>query len=142
MTVEFLGQDAPSGLEMLIMWLVPLKDIDGRDVGPMKNLLESVPYSMVSIVGGADDKVTDHSIYQVDDFAATIEDAEAQSRLIRRRILALGPPLAPQRRVQISTGLAYADSVMTSVVPHLQTYGDNTKVQRFISRYVIDLRFI
>lgn len=143
MTIELLDYDAPSGLEVLIAWLVPLKDVDGRDVGPMRDSLDVVPYSMVSIVGGSDDKITDHGIYQIDDFAATLEQVEAQARLTRRRILALGPPLAPQRRVAISGGrLAFADSVTTSVSPHWLTYGDNTKIQRFTSRYAVDLRMV
>jgi hypothetical protein len=141
MTVE-LFSDTPSGIELLIAWLVPLKDIDGRDVGPAKDILDGVPFSMVSIVGGSDDKITDHGIYQIDDYAATLELVEAQARLTRRRMLALGPPLAPQRRVTISTGVAYADSVTTSVSPHWLSYGDNTKIQRFVSRYAVDLRMV
>lgn len=142
MTIELLGQNTPSGIEVLIAWLLALSEVDGRDVGPTRDSLDSVPYTMVSTVGGSDDKVTDHSIYQVDDFADSFEAVEAQARLTRSRINALGPPLAPQRRIQISTGLAYVDSVSTSVSPHWLSYGDNTGIQRFTSRYAIDLRMV
>lgn len=142
MSIELVGSNTPSGIELLIAWLLPLNDVDGRDVGPTRDALDSLPYTMVSVVGGSDDKVTDHSIYQVDDFAESFEAVEAQARLTRSRINALGPPLAPQRRVQISSGLAYADSVTTSVSPHWLSYGDNTKIQRFTSRYAIDLRMV
>lgn len=138
MTVELLDYDAPSGLEMLINWLIPL----GVEVGPNRPSGDDLPYRMVTVVGGSDDKVTDHGIYQVDDFASTVGDAEAQSRLTRRRVLALGPPLAPQRRVAMSDGrLAYADSVTTSQKPIWVEYGDD-KIHRFVSRYAIDLRMV
>lgn len=141
MTVELLGTDAPSGLELLIAWLLPLSEVDGRDVGPQRDSGASLPFSLVQCVAGSDDKVTDSGIYQVDDFAATFDQAETLSRLTRRRVLALGPPLAPQRRVTISTGTFYADSVSTSVKPHWEDYGDNTLI-RFTARYAIDLRMV
>src|SRR5882757_6456858 len=131
MTVELYPLDVPSGVELLIAWYVPL----GDEVGPTRPSGAVLPYRMVSIVAGSDDRVTDHSIYQVDDFAATYELAEAQSHMTRRRTLALGPPLAPQRRVQISTGLAYADSVATSQSPRWIDFDDSDKVFRFTSRY-------
>jgi hypothetical protein len=140
-TVELLGYDAPSGIELLIAWLLPLSDMDDREIGAERPSGGPLPYSMVQCVAGSDDKVTDTGIYQVDDFAATFSEAEANSRLTRRRILALGPPLCPQRRVTISTGTYYADSVLTSVKPHWEDYGDNT-VFRFVSRYAIDLRMV
>lgn len=139
MSVELYPLDVPSGVELLIAWLVPM----GVEVGPTRPSGAVLPYRLVSVVGpGADDKITDHSIYQVDDFASTYELAEAQAKLTRRRILALGPPLAPQRRVQISTGLAYADSVLTSQGPRWLDFDDSDKVFRFTSRYTIDLRYV
>lgn len=149
MTVELLDYDAPSGIEALIMWLVPLSDVDGRDVGPMRDTLDGFPFSMVLDVAGVDDKITEHGIYQIEDYAtgATREEAynlaEAQARLTRRRILAWGPPLAPQRKVTLSDGrIVRADSVTTSVKPHWQPYGDNTTIQRFVARYAVDLRMV
>jgi hypothetical protein len=138
MTVELYPLDVPSGVEMLIAWLVPM----GVEVGPDRPSGAVLPYRMVSVIPGADDKITDHSIYQVDDFATTYEAAEAQAKLTRRRILALGPPLAPQRRVQISTGLAYADEVKTSQGPRFLDFDDRPDIKRFTSRYAIDLRFV
>jgi hypothetical protein len=149
MTVELLDYDAPSGIELLIAWLVPLKDVDGREVGPIRDSLDVLPYSMVQGPAGNDDKITDHGIYQIDDYAtgATREEAfqkaEAQARLTRRRILALGPPLSPQRRVTLSDGsIVWADSVTTSVKYHWQPYGDNATIQRFVSRFAVDLRMV
>lgn len=149
MSVELFGFDAPDGVEMLIAWLLPLKDVDGREVGPIRDSLDSLPYSMVQGPAGTDDKVTDHGIYQVDDFATgatkaqAFERAQSQARLTRRRILALGPPLAPQRRVTLSDGsIVWADSVTTSVKYHWEPYGDNTIVQRFVSRFAVDLRMV
>lgn len=138
MSIELLDYDAPSGLELLINWLIPL----GPDVGPDRPSQSDLPYRMVQVVGGTDDKITDHGIYQVDDFARSIDEAEAQSRLTRRRVLALGPPLAAQQRVQMSDGrLAYADSVTTSQKPIWVEYGDDN-IHRFVSRYAIDLRMV
>jgi hypothetical protein len=137
MTVELYGLDAPNGVELLIEWLIPL----GVEVGPNRPSGAVLPYRMVQVAGGTDDRIADHTIYQVDDFAVDIESALAQARMTRRRILALGPPYAPQRRVQISTGLAYADSVSTSQVPKYLDFGDD-KVARFTSRYAVDLRFV
>jgi Ser/Thr protein kinase RdoA (MazF antagonist) len=82
-TVELLGTDAPSGLELLIAWLVPLNELDGRDVGPQRDSGASLPFSLVQCVAGSDDKVTDSGIYQVDDFAATFDEAEARNDLHR-----------------------------------------------------------
>lgn len=149
MTIELLDYDAPSGIELLIAWLVPLKDMDSRDVGPMRDSLDVFPFSMVQGPAGSDDKITDHGIYQVDDYCngatrdEAFEKAERQARLTRRRVLALGPPYAPQRRVTLADGsIVWADSVTTSQKPIWQPYGDNTTVQRFVSRYAIDLRMI
>lgn len=143
MTVELYPYDFPSAIEVLTTWLVPLPAADGAaaETGAERQAGGLLPYRMVQCAAGDDDKVTDTGIYQVDDFAATFDEAEANSRLTRRRILALGPPLAPQRRVTISTGTYYADSVKTSVKPHWEDYGDNTVV-RFVARYAIDFRLV
>ena len=137
MTV-MLGRRAPSGVELLIAWLKPLS----ADVGPQRPSGGALPYRMVTAVAGSNDKITEKGVYSVHDFAATYEAAETQAMETEDRILALGPPLAPQQRVTISGGrIVFADSVTTALKPIWQDFGDNT-VFRFVARYAIDLRII
>lgn len=124
-----------SGIELIINWLKPLGEV-GAQRGPGAPL----PFRLVQRVAGSDDKVTDSGIYQIDTFAATFEQAESQALLTHQRMLTLGPPLAPQHRVQISTGTVFVDSVATSQSPTWLQYTDSAPVQRFVARYAVDIR--
>ncbi len=126
----------PSGVEMLVAWLSPLGAAAGeRKAG------DPLPFWMVSRVAGPDDKITDHGTFSVHSMAETLVEAEDQALLAHRRILALGPPLAPQRRVTISGGrMVFADMVMTDLFPRYEYYSDT--IRRYIARYDIDLRFV
>jgi len=133
-----LGWEAPPGGEMLIAWLTPI----GR-AGAKRKSGDVLPYYMVNRVAGPDDKVTDYGTYSVHSFAASYTAAEDAARLAHRRILALGPPLAPQRRVTISGGrIVQADRVMTDQAPFWLKYSDEVNLERFVARYDIDLRFV
>lgn len=73
--------------------------------------------------------------------AETLAAAEDLAMQAHRRILALGPPLSPQRRVTISGGrVVWADSVSTDQGPFYLYYSDS--IRRFVARYDIDLRFV
>jgi len=124
-----------SGIELIIAWLKPL-----GEVGAQRSPGAPLPFRLVEVVAGDDDKVVDSSIYQVSTFAATYEQAEEQSRITHQRMLQLGPPLAPQQRVQISTGTAYIDSITTSQRPIWLQYTEASPTFRFVARYLVDIR--
>lgn len=129
---------APDGVELLVTWLAPL---DGG-VGPQRYSGQGLPYRWVSDApGGADDKVTDRSTFSIHTFGVDYWSAREQARLTHRRMLALGPPMVGQYRVQLAGGrTVFVDGVETADPPSWQDYGDNT-VHRFVARYTIDLRF-
>lgn len=133
---ELYGSLPPSGVELLVAWLSPLGDAAGeRKAG------DPLPFWLVSRVAGPDDKITDHGTYSVHSMADSLAAAEDHALLAHRRILALGPPLAPQRRVAISGGrTVFADMVKTDLFPRYEYYSDN--IRRYVARYDIDLRFI
>lgn len=133
---DLLPWAPPSGLEMLVAWLTPL-----GACGVKKPNTSTLPYRMVTRVAGADDKITDTGTYSVHTFAATMAAAEAAAWETHRRILTLGPPFAPQRRVTISgSRQVFADRVETDQSPFWLDYGVET-IQRFVARYIIDIRF-
>jgi hypothetical protein len=124
-----------SGIELLVNWLKPLGEV-GAQRGPGAVL----PFRLVQCVAGTDDKVTDTGIYQVDTFAASFEQAEREAAVTHERMLRLGPPLAPQQRVTISTGTVWVDSVTTSQRPIWVQYTEAAPVVRFVARYSVALR--
>jgi hypothetical protein len=133
---ELFGSLPPSGVEILVAWLSPLGDASAeRKAG------DGLPFWLVSRVAGPDDKITDHGTYSVHSMAESLTAAEDHALLAHQRILALGPPLAPQRRVTISGGrVVFADKVTTDLFPRYEYYSDN--IRRYVARYDIDLRFI
>lgn len=130
---------SPDAVELLVTWLNPL---DGG-VGPQRYAGQPLPYRWVSDAGGGvDDKVTARQGFSIHTFAAEYWTAREQARLTHRRMLALGPPLAPQQRVVLAGNrTVFVDGIETSESPTWQDYGDNT-IHRFVARYTIDLRFV
>lgn len=125
-----------SGIELIIEWLSPL-----GEVGPQRGPGAALPFRMVQRVAGTDDKVVDSGIYQVDTFAATFEAAEQQALLTHERMLTLGPPLAPQQRVTLSSGVVvFVDSVTTSQSPTWLQFTEAAPISRFVARYSVDIR--
>jgi hypothetical protein len=125
-----------SGIELVVQWLTPLGDV-GASRGPG----DPLPFRLVQIVAGSDDKVTDSGIYQVDTFAATFDQAEAEALRTHERMLRLGPPLAAQQRVTLSSGkVVFADAVTTSQRPIWLQFTEAAPVSRFTARYSIDIR--
>lgn len=124
-----------SGIELIINWLKPL-----GEVGAQRAPGAPLPFRLVQRMAGSDDKVVDSGIYQIDTFAATLEQAEAQAWLTHERMLALGPPLAPQQRVTMSTGTAFVDSVVTSQSPVWLQFTEAAAIFRFVGRYAVDIR--
>lgn len=127
--------EAPSAAEVVITWLSEL-----GEVGPERPAGSALPFRWVNVVAGSDDKVTERLIVSVHTFASTFEAAEVEARRTHQRMLALGPPLAPQQTVTLFDGsTARADSVSTSQSPIWSDYGDNT-INRFVARYTVELR--
>lgn len=125
-----------SGIEVLIQWLAPL-----GEVGPQRGPGAALPFRMVQRVAGSDDKVFDTGIYQIDTFASTFEAAEYQARLTHERMLQLGPPLAPQQRVTLSSGATvWVNSVTTSQSPTWLQFTEAAPVSRFVARYSVEIR--
>lgn len=125
-----------SGIELIIAWLSDLGEV-GAQRGPDGPL----PYRLVEAVAGSDDKVTDSGIYQVSTFAATFDAAEYEASLTHRRMLELGPPLAPQQRVTISGDqVVFVDSITTSQRPIWIQFTEAAPIVRFVARYSIDIR--
>ena len=125
-----------SGVELIIKWLTPL-----AEVGPRRPVNAVLPFVAVSRPAGSDDKVTESGIYQVDSFHSSLDAAEQLSNLVHQRMLALGPPLAPQQRVTISTGVVFVDSVSTSQSPvWMPGFTDAAPIERFVARYSVDIR--
>ncbi len=125
-----------SGLELLIAWLAPLGEV-GAQRGPG----DVLPFRLVECVAGADDKVTDKSIYQVSTFAATLEQAEHEAALTHQRMQQLGPPLAPQQRVTISGDrVVFVDAVTTSQRPIWVQFTEAAAIVRFVARYSVEIR--
>lgn len=125
-----------SGIELLIQWLAPL-----GEVGPQRGPGATLPFRLVQCVSGTDDKVTDIGIYQIDTFAATFEEAEREATLTHERMLALGPPLAPQQRVTLTDdSVVFVDSVTTSQRPVWVQFTEAAPVVRFVARYTVAIR--
>lgn len=124
-----------SGIELIISWLKPL-----GEVGAQRSPGAPLPFRLVQCVAGSDDKVVDSGIYQIDTFASTFEAAEFQALRTHERMLQLGPPLAPQQRVTISTGTVFIDSVTTSQRPTWLQFTEAAPVARFVARYAVDIR--
>lgn len=124
-----------SGIELLINWLKPL-----GEVGAVRLPGAPLPSRLVQRVAGSDDKITDSGIYQVDTFAATFDQCESEALRTHQRMLYLGPPLAAQSRVQISTGIVFVDSVTTSQSPVWVQFTDAAPLVRFTARYAVDIR--
>jgi hypothetical protein len=130
---------APSVSELVVAWLLPIGAANSASVERPTGAI--LPFRMVNRVASRDDKVTDNSTVSVHTFALTMTEAESEAMLTHRRMLALGPPLAPQQMVTISTGVVYADCVESSQGPVWIDYEDN-QIRRFVARYEIDLRFV
>jgi hypothetical protein len=140
---ELFGSLPPSGVELLVAWLEPiaLAHVPPGDVRGERKAGDPLPFWLVSRVAGLDDKVTDRGTYSVHSMADNMDAAGEFALLAHQRILTLGPPFAPQRRVTISGGReVFADSVTTDLFPRYEYYSDN--IRRFVARYDIDLRFI
>ena len=126
-----------SGVELLIKWLKPLGEV-GASRGPGATL----PFRLVECVAGSDDKITDSGIYQVSTFAATYDQAEYEAGLTHQRMLQLGPPLAAQARVTLSSNtVVWADSVTTSQRPIWVQFTDAAAITRFVARYSVAIRY-
>lgn len=145
MTVELLDWEAPDGIEVVLAWIAAL---DGL-CGPDRPTGDGWPYRQVTHPTGTDDKVTDSGVYTVHTFAtgadkeAAFTAAADAARITHRRMLAMGPPLAPQRRIAISGGrIIKADSISTIESPHPEHYGAGELIARQVSRYRVELRFI
>ena len=124
-----------SGIELVIQWLTPL-----AEVGPRRPAKAPLPFLVVSRPAGSDDKVTDSGIYQVDTFHTNLDAAEQLALDVHQRMLILGPPLAPQQRVTISTGTVFVDSVTTSQSPvWMPGFTDAAPIERFVARYAVDI---
>lgn len=133
----------PSGVEILVAWLSPLGATQSPPVtvAAERKANDPLPFWLISRVAGLDDKISDQGTYSVHSMASTLDTAESLSLLAHRAVSALGPPLAPQRRVTISGGrIVFADRVATDTFPRYEYYSDT--VRRFIGRYDIDLRFV
>lgn len=125
-----------SGIEVVIQWLKPLGEV-GAQRGPGGPL----PFRLVECVAGSDDKVVDSSIYQISTFASTYDLAESEASLTHERMLALGPPLAPQQRVTLANNsVVWVDSVTTSQRPIWVQFTEAAPIVRFVARYLIDIR--
>lgn len=124
-----------SGIELLIQWLKPLGEV-GATRGPG----DPLPFRLVECVAGSDDKIVDSSIFQVSTFASTYEQAEVEASITHHHMLQLGPPLAPQQRVTISTGVVFVDSITTSQRPIWVQFTEAAPIVRFVARYLIDIR--
>lgn len=125
-----------SGIELVVQWLKPLGEV-GASRGPG----DPLPFRLVQIVAGSDDKITDSGIYQIDTFAATFDQAEAEALKTHERMLRLGPPFAPQQRVTLADGkIVFVDSVTTSQRPLWLQFTEAAPISRFTARYSIDIR--
>lgn len=144
MTVELLDWEAPNGIEVLLAWLAPLDGV----CGPDRPTGDGWPYRQVTRVTGPDDKVTDFGLYSVHTFAtgpdkeAAFTAAADAAQITHRRLLAMAPPLAPQRRIAISGGrIIKADSITATEGPRPEHYGAGELVARQVARYRVELRF-
>lgn len=149
MSVELLPYEAADGVELLIAWALPLCTQQGWSVGPARDPSQLLPQIVITDAAPGtplDDKITELGIYSVHVLVDGADRAAAEvagrgiARLLHRRILALGPPLAPQQAVTLSGGrTAWADQVLTALKFRPEPYGD-AKVFHLIGRYRVDLR--
>lgn len=141
MTEPLFGFAAPDGVEMIVAWLTPIALANGGGVAGERRPGDPLPFWLVSHAAGVDDKVTEYSTFSVSSMADSLVAAQDWATLGHRRMLTLGPPFAPQRRVIISGGrTVFADKVTTDQVPRYEYYSDT--IRRLIGRYDIDLRFV
>lgn len=128
----------PDGVEMLITLL---SELDGeadwqRPSGAI------VPWFMCTdAASGVSDKITDRGIYSVHTFHPDYWTCKRYAFEADDLIMSSAPPLAPQRRITLADGrVAFADTVRHSLRPHREEYSDD--LERFIARYVIELRIV
>lgn len=118
-------------------WLEPL----GVAVKPKRRPNDAVPMRMVNRITGPADRLTDHGIYSIHDFASTYTAAEDNARETMRRICAMGPPFSPQKPILLDSGVTvFVDRIVIDEAPHWEFYADT--IERFVATYRVDLRFV
>lgn len=134
----------PDGVEALIVWLGEIGET--RASRPPGGVY---PFHMITELPGDDDKITHHGKYRVHSFDiahdgnTALRNAYLASRLAWQRILAFAPPLVGQQWVTLSDGKTVApDQVKTKMSPHWEKYSEDGTVERFITEFDIDWRFI
>lgn len=133
----------PDGIEALQVWMSEIGQ--ARATKPVG----VYPFHMLTELPGDDDKITHFAHYRVHSFdvahdgVSAIRNAYLASRLAWQRILAFGPPLMPQQWVTLSNGKSVTpDRVETKMSPHWEKYAEDGSVERFITEYDIDWRFV
>lgn len=122
----------PDVEDVVVAWLTPLGTASvERPAG------DDLPFFMVTRVDGDDDKVWDYAVVDVDVFAADRNTANLVARTAHRRMISV----LPEDEITLSDGSKTGiDRIRTDHGPKYVDWDVDT-MQRYVSRYFIDLRF-
>jgi hypothetical protein len=141
-----IAYSPPSPTRITVSWL--LGYFDAGTVGMRRPNASTLPYRMVNPVAGTEttDRTRRCGVVSVHSFAASMDQAEAESDLTHQRMLAMGPPFAPNQAITIvlgdsSTRVVTPDYITTTQIPIWADYEDDL-IFRFVARYEIGLRFV
>lgn len=125
---------APEAEDVVVAWLTPLGATSvERPAG------DSLPFRMVTRVAGADDKVTDAAVVDVDTFASTRGGALTAAKAVHRRMISL----MPDDEITLPSGeVATVDRVRTDHGPIYVPWSADQSIKRYVARYIIDLRMV
>lgn len=143
----------PDGLEVVIKWLIPL-GVEVRDERPAG---AELPYRMVTMLPGPDDRISQDCLYSVHSFAESRSEAKQQADLAHNRMLYLAGRFTSQQSVTLEDGReVQADDVAVIEPPHEKPWipGGNVRTDnsmsesptqqifRFVGTYQVKLRYL
>lgn len=148
--------EPPDGIGALLTWISGIGNFDptvgnitANNVGPDKPGGGVLPFFMVVAADLSDDKVTQYGVYAVHSFATASTPRQAitaaydAAMLVHRRVLAMGPPFAPQEHITLPSGkVVQCDGVTTKSGPEWVKYAEDKSIQRFVAEYDIPWRFV
>jgi hypothetical protein len=126
----------PFGAAVIRAWLLPL----GAPVATDRKPNDPLPQRIIRRINGPVDRISDHGLYSVHDFAAKATDAETASQTTFRRMALLGPPFSGQSPIEFDGDTYFCDGIDVDEYPHEEDYSDTVK--RYVGTYRVHFRFV
>ena len=138
--LDTVRRRAPSGLEILANYFLPY-GAAGTGYNPDD---DELPFRLVQRYDGVQGSATQRGYYQIDDLARDFTTAEEQGdRTLEAMVylkehpwteIEIQDPRNPAAKINVTV-----DYVRIDKIPTWDGY-ENPRIQRFISRYTVDLR--